>query len=224
MKKFVKILTTICLVLLLAMPLMLVGCNKKVTIKISVASGKGSVYRFNSGISSESTTPVSVVGSNKYGESGTFEFYVKPDYSNGYIIKEVVIDGQSDGTEYPTTGKSYRFSDGKSHNVKVYFTLRQLTITLQCVDGVYGTVTAEYGQDVNFSEARFGGPNSGANWYIIDLNGFPVYLKNGQNDLEAEVKTGVTPNVYKALKNDLVVHTTLTRDVLHNFIATAEQN
>lgn len=206
MKKFFKGLLMLSLLLVLALPVLFVGCTKEPTIKISIAQGSGNVYKSGTGMSDDSSVAESVVGNkNKYNKDGVFEMTISP--ARGYYISDVIVDGESLGEQ--ADNFKYRFDDGKSHSVKVYFSIREWTITIMCIDGEYQSVKIKHGETLNLNDNTYGGPNSGANWYIMDGSS-RFYLSEAPN-----------PNVITNVSNNLRIYTELTRQRLAAIISAA---
>lgn len=131
MKKFLKVVSSLCLVLVVGAAVLLSGCTKKYTVTISASVG-GNVYKLGS-------EAVSLIGENEVEEGNDLTLAI---FANaGYYIKEVAVDGKavdmSDWAKKEDYVVSHEFtlSDIKADtNVVVTFAVQIKTLTFRFID------------------------------------------------------------------------------------------
>ena len=85
MKKFLKVFTSLCLVVVVACAVLLSGCAKKFNVNVAATEG-GNVYK----VGSES---VSLKGDNEVEEGKNFRIAISAD--DGYYIEKVTLNGKN---------------------------------------------------------------------------------------------------------------------------------
>lgn len=209
MKKIIKTISTICLVLLMAVPMfMLAGCSKNYTIEIIVDGGNGGVFK--------QKTELSVIGKNTVDGEEKFEYFISPNA--GYEIESITIDGEN--VEVTNAAGMYKFFEDikDNHTVVVKFKPVVCEITFMCrndADTEWVKVTAlnsavDYGTCLNLNTARFGGQNNKI-WFKFNSKNQKVYIYNDNTDKDAAIPTGYDSNlIYVRSSKGIVLYTDLT--------------
>ena len=199
MKKFFKSLTAICLMAVLLLPaLLLAGCTKNYTIKISIAEGE------NYGqILANQQEGISVIGNNVVEGGSKFEYYIKAN--NGYEISEIVIDGEVQ--ELSNKQEVYKFFDDikTNHTVAVKFAKVKYEVTLMCrtEDGTdyeeFEKILIEKDSALNLNSAKYGG-EANKNWFY-KFGNKNYYIYNDSQDVNAEVPAPYESNMFYVRSN-----------------------
>lgn len=219
MKKYFKGLALACLAIIMFCPLIFAGCSKNYTIKISIASGEGQVYK-------KDVNGISVLGNNTVKKGEKFEFFIEP--ASGYIISKIVIDGEEYDKSFTQDGCYLSFEDvDRNHNVEITFAFEEWTLNFMCLDDTTGTqvlykqVSVTINSAVNLNNAEYGGENNKL-WYTIDTTQGAetrvVYLCNGKSDPDQEADAGYEVNMLFVRMNNLEVYSTLTKTQLDELL------
>ena len=216
MKKFVKVISAMCLAFILCLPLMLAGCAKNYTVYIKVVGEGGGVYSYtkNSGQSKSVANK-----RNSVKEGSKFEYQIVPN--NGYYIDKIIIDGvEKDKSTYDQTRVILSFDDvHKNHKVEVSFVKHNWTVTFMYYDDAEESwkeyTTWEILHDTALDLSEY--PDD-IYWYIITGTG-KYYLTNGENEPTAEptqpgFTNGPLKNRITNVTKDLVVRTDLNYEQL----------
>lgn len=193
MKKFIKTISTICLVLLLAVPMfMLAGCSKNFKIEIIVDGGHGGVFK--------QKTEMSVVGKNTVNGDEKFEYFISPN--EGYEIESIVIDGVNETVTNSKGMYKYFEKITGDHTVVVKFKPVLCDVIFMCrndentefVEVVDIRTAVKYNEYINLNEEKYGGANNKL-WYYYS-GSKKVYAYNGSTNKDDAVPSNESANIF----------------------------
>lgn len=188
MKKFLKSISVICLMLVMALPItLLAGCTKNYTINVSIASGSeyGQVL-------ANQEEGRSILGKNTVEEGTKFEYLVKA--KENCEIESIVVDGKAiEITNKVAMYPVFEEVTG-SHTVVVKFKRATVVVNLFAKNDedqtvLWKTIQVEYQSTLDFNAAEFGVPNN-KDW----KKGDGTYLYNNSKDANAEIPSGYKSN------------------------------
>jgi len=215
MKKFIKTISTICLVLLMAVPMMLLaGCSKNYTIEIIVDGGNGGVFKHK--------TEVSVIGKNTVEGDEKFEYSISP--YTGNEIESIFIDGVKQEVTSPSGMWLYFDNITENHTVVVKFKPIECTVLFMCRNDAdtdyieFKRISVNYNANIHNYIEQYGGANNKL-WYTLSGED-KIYTYNGSKNLNDPLPSDSVANTfYIGSVGTTTLYTDMTKTQLEALIS-----